>query len=399
MSTLHDRRLAGAPTALILGRALHAPWNEGARLIGRNMARIASGLLPVEVISLTRAPFGAQPEDEISASHVLTRLPYGVLSDYAALRALAQRLGAVLRERHIVVAHLIGLPLVLAALLHREGARVIAHATLDGHSYLGLTERLRAAAGWRCFDYAVDAHACSSERVRRRLAAEGYPPHKLHTLPPPVDTERFRPGDRARARALLGLPADAFVVGYIGSLSPRRFPAPTVLRALRSAGADIPRLMLAAFAPEATHAYNRAWSADLEREAGAAGVRARVELRDLEDNQKAALYSAADAVLLPFAAPVAVEPPLTLLEAMACGAGVVASPHANRSRIVAHEVNGQLFHSPEGLARALRLLAGLDARWGAELGRAARATVEAGHSFGAAAASVGALWRSLGVQA
>ena len=35
-----------------------------------------------------------------------------------------------------------------------------------------------------------------------------------------VDTDRFAPGDRAAARAALGLPTDAFVIGMVGRFGP-----------------------------------------------------------------------------------------------------------------------------------------------------------------------------------
>ena len=48
-------------TALILGRALHAPWNEGTRVINRNFAQAARTLRPVRVMSLTHVSFRAGP--------------------------------------------------------------------------------------------------------------------------------------------------------------------------------------------------------------------------------------------------------------------------------------------------------------------------------------------------
>jgi glycosyltransferase involved in cell wall biosynthesis len=393
----HDAQ--NQPSALILGRALHAPWNEGARLIGHNLARVAAELLPVDVISLTRAPFSqaiAAPADDLVASHVLTRLPYGAIGDYVGLRALARRVAALLQERRVLVAHLIGLPLTLALWLRRQGLRVVAHATLDGHAHLGQVERLRETAA-RALDGAVDSYACTSELVRARLARQGCPPTKLSLVPPVIDTARFTRMPRGQARAWLGLPADAFVVVYVGSLFPQRFPPARLLPALCAAQADIPNLLLVTYVPGATHPYNAELAATLARAAQACRLPAQIVKRDLDEAAKVAAYSAADAVLLPFAAPVAVEPPLTLLEALACEAPVIVSPHANRSKLVSHWSNGLVAHSPAGLARALRQLAQLDGPRAKQLGRAGRRTVEASHSFAAGALALQALWAALGV--
>jgi glycosyltransferase involved in cell wall biosynthesis len=100
-------------------------------------------------------------------------------------------------------------------------------------------------------------------------------------------------------------------------------------------------------------------------------------------------------VLLPFKAPVAVEPPLTLLEAMACETAVIVAAHANRSRIVRDGWNGMTFGSPEELAARLRQLAALHAPARAALGLAARAAVEERHSFVAVGQALAALWAAL----
>jgi glycosyltransferase involved in cell wall biosynthesis len=381
---------------LILGRALHAPWNEGTRVIGRNLARAASALRPVRVVSLTREQFRGQPGDDLPIDHIYTRRPYGARGDYTALPRIAQAIAALSPSHGVAAAHLVGLPLALAPWLRRRGARVVAHITLAHQAYRGPVERLRAAAGWRCFDRWVDAYACTSAQVMAELIAQGYPAVKLCVVPPPVDIERFRPIGRAAARHQLGLPQNAFLVAYIGTISPLRLPAAEVLRALHLAAADIPNLRLAVFAPVSTHPYNLAWAEGHVRGAAASSaLPVEVDLRDLDEAQKAALYSAADVVLLPFKAPVAVEPPLTLLEAMACETAVVVAPYANRSQIVSDGWNGMIFSSPEELAARLRQLAALDAPRRAALGSAARASVEERHSFAAVAQAMAALWTAL----
>jgi glycosyltransferase involved in cell wall biosynthesis len=383
-------------TALFLARALHAPWNEGTRVIGRDLARVASALRPLRVLSLTHEQYIGRRDQRLVVEHIATQQPYGVRGDYAALRPITRAVEAILAGEPVDVAHLVGLPLALAPWLRRRGIAVVAHITLAQQSYRGPIERLRAAVGWRCFDRWVDAYACTSVAVSDTLVTQGYSPTKLKVVPPPIDIGRFHRVDRAIARRALGLPEDAFLVAYIGTVSPLRFPADQVLRALALAAERIPNLRLAVFAPVGTHPYNLAWAAGHVRRAVAgSALPVSVELRDLSEEQKIALYCAADVMLLPFNAPVAVEPPLTLLEAMACQATVAVAPEANHSQIVANRWNGIAYRAPEDLGQRLIQLHALGAPAQRALGAAARASIVERYSFAAVGQVLAGLWREV----
>jgi glycosyltransferase involved in cell wall biosynthesis len=387
-------------SVLILGRALHAPWNEGTRVIARDTARVMNALRPVRAVSITHERFSGQQDDSLRAQHIYTRLPYGVRSDYATLGRTLHTVQQIVRSNRIEVAHLVGLPLALAPWLRRWGIRVVAHIVLAQQSYHGRIERFRAALGWRCFNHWVDSYACTSEHVRTQLAAQNYPAAKLHIVPPPLDVQHFQRVDRAAARQELGLPDDAFAVVYVGTISPLRFPAEAILQALHLVAPDIPKLRLAVFAPVSTHPYNDEWAAGhIHRAISGSMLPVSVQLRDLTEAQKVTLYSAADVVLLPFNAPVAVEPPLTLLEAMACESIVAVAPFANRSQIVANYANGVAFNAPEELADHLKQLYARGPSFRAELGRSARNWIVERYSFTAVAEAINSVWNGLGLRA
>lgn len=384
-------------TILFLARALHAPWNEGTRVIARDLARVAASLRPLRALSLTQEHYLGQPGADIPVEHVVTRLPYGARGDYAALRQITCAVDRLIGAQPAGVAHLVGMPLALAPWLRRRGLATVAHITLARQAYRGPVERLRAAIGWRCFDRWVDAYACTSEAVRAALARQGYPQAKLKVVPPPIDVGRFHRVERTAARRALGLSEDGFLVAYIGTVSPLRFPAEQVLRALRLAAEQIRDLRLAIFAPVGTHPYNLAWAAGHVRRAAALStLPVSIEPRDLDEEQKIALYCAADVVLLPFSAPVAVEPPLTLLEAMACQATVAVAPAANCSKIVADRWNGIAYSSPDDLARRLVELQSMREPGRRALGAAARASVVEHYSFASVARELSGLWAELG---
>src|SRR4051794_3135132 len=151
---------------LVLGRALHAPWNEGTRMITRNLAEAAGELRPTHVISLTQTDFASSQESGAPVQHVASRLRYGAVSEWLALPGIATRARRTASGAGVGVAHLVGLPLALAPAVRTRGPRVVAHVTMVEHVYASRIDRFRAAAAWRVFDPWIDAYAASSQPVR-----------------------------------------------------------------------------------------------------------------------------------------------------------------------------------------------------------------------------------------
>jgi glycosyltransferase involved in cell wall biosynthesis len=59
----------------------------------------------------------------------------------------------------------------------------------------------------------------TGEALKRQLVeVNGFDAAKIDSVPTGVDTERFRPGERAAARAALGLPADKTLIGIVATL-------------------------------------------------------------------------------------------------------------------------------------------------------------------------------------
>jgi glycosyltransferase involved in cell wall biosynthesis len=385
-------------TALVLGRAIHSPWNEGGRVIARDLARVVGLRRPVTTISLTSDAYSDRQDERIAVEHVPAWGPYGIVRDYVGLGGILRRASRRLMREQVAVTHLLGLPLVIAPLLRLRGSRVVSHVLLTRQMYMGRVEHLRAALAWRVFDRWIDMYACTSPQIHQDLLRQGYNPAKLRTIPPPLDVDLFQPQDRVAARRALGMDADAFTVVYVGTVSPLRFPALDLMRGLVLAAPNVPNLRMEIFAPVATHAYNRQWAEEnVGRAAGEVEVPVRLQLKDLTEGEKALVYSAADVVILPFTAPVAVEPPLTLLEAMACHAVVAVAPFANRSGIVHDDQNGMLYTTPEEFAACLERASALGTAGRAALGARARRTVVESNSFEAIAREIETAWDLIGV--
>lgn len=386
-------------SSVIIAKAVHPPWNEGVRVIARNIGMaLESAGHSTCTISLSDEAYRQYFEETPRVQHIHTTSNRGAASDYVNLKRAARAANAAYSDDEPGVFHLVGAPLALSPLIHSRQRHVIAHIPISRHMYLSPADRLRAMLGWRVFDQWIDAYACTSRQISDDLAKQGYPAWKLHVVAPPIDVQRFRPMSREEARSNLHLDPEAFLVLYVGTVSPLRFPAEQVMNALKMASPTIPNLALEIFAPVATHDYNIRWAEDnVRRATGGPGVPANIRLQDLSEDEKVQAYNAADVVLLPFGAPVAVEPPLTLLEAMACQAPVVVSPYANCSRVVEDGVNGALYTSPESLAVRLEALyhAGPEGR--DALGGNARATIVQDYSFQSAATALEKLWATMGM--
>ena len=61
--------------------------------------------------------------------------------------------------------------------------------------------------------------ATTGENLRDALVRDsGIPPERVTSVPTGIDASRFKPGDRAAARATLGLPADWTLIGIVATL-------------------------------------------------------------------------------------------------------------------------------------------------------------------------------------
>ena len=186
----------------------------------------------------------------------------------------------------------------------------------------------------------ADALIAVSAALAQRLVDLGAAPDRVTVLRNGVDAQAFRPADRVTARAALGLDGPALL--SVGHLIERKGHHRTIaaLRALPDA-----TLLIAGEGP---------LRADLEALAARLGVAARVRFlgarpqADLPD-----LYTAADAMVLASSREGWAN---VLLESMACGTPVVASPIPGNPEVVQSREAGLIApaNTPEGIAEAVR---------------------------------------------
>lgn len=216
---------------------------------------------------------------------------------------LARRLRQ-LRPR-AVMAHHIG-PLIYGGLAARlAGVPRFIYVEHDvWHYEKANDERLASLAGFAVRPRVVAVSESVAQTVGRIM-----PSCKVDVIRNAVDTDRFRPGDRATARAALGLPQDARIIGAAGRLEHIK-GQDTLIAAM----AQVPDALLVLVGQGSlADAY--------KAQAAALGLCERVILlgqrEDMQD-----IYPAFDVVCLPSRNE---GLPLSVLEAQACGLPVVAT--------------------------------------------------------------------------
>jgi starch synthase len=315
----------------------------------------------------------------------------GAAGDRSGARALASAVA-----RH--VAPYLSTPLrPLARLLRQEGCDAVLcqeyeEARFDVVAVLGAALRLPVSA---TFQGGTAARTLLERRVRRRtlrLATKlvvasspeaerlqrerAVPAQRIAAIPNPLDLQEWAPGDRERARSVLGIPQAARVVVWHGRVEVHRKGVDVLLDAWEQVLAAQPgtvlQLLLVGTGRDADRLRERL-------DSGVRGVRWLDRYTVDRDELRTYLHAADVAVLSSRQEGFAVAP----LEAMACGLPVVATDVAGvRDLLPAGEADGGLVvpvGDPGALAAALGALLG-DLPRARRTGSAARARASSGYS-------------------
>jgi glycosyltransferase involved in cell wall biosynthesis len=291
----------------------------------------------------------------------------------------ARQFRRTLRKHHFELVHFNDSPLIPAAwLARREGLPVVWHL----RSALPEEGRDRRSALIR---QAIHALATTSIAINRDVAdvfGVG-----ATVVPNSVDLHRFRPGDRAAVRAVLGLPADLPVVSFFGFIYPSKGFREFIEAAarLRERGVEASYLVVGGAVRGQeffrTVVGRSLQLADLTRdyESEAKQLVRELELDDVvrfipftQDTTN--LYQASDVVVAPSQGPELGRP---VIEAAASGVPVVASGSRTGGGVVVPGETGVLVddYGVDSIADAVADLLHAPARR-LELGRTARAHAE-----------------------
>lgn len=230
----------------------------------------------------------------------------------------------------------------------------------DGPAAMGVAERLDLpfSAKARGADISHFGHAAAtapqllaaadraagllavSDAMRRDMAAIGIDPRKIAVHYTGIDAARFVPGDRAAARAALGIGPEPAIL-TVGALIPRKGQA---------------RVIEALLALPDVH-YWLAGAGEEERNyralADRLGVGQRVHfLGPVANADLPQLYRAADAVVMPSVSEGLAN---AWVEALACGTPIVISDAGGAAELVTSAVAGRIVaRTPVAIAGAVR---------------------------------------------
>jgi glycosyltransferase involved in cell wall biosynthesis len=233
--------------------------------------------------------------------------------------------------------------------------------------FLAMRNRvLRRAAGF----------VAITDDVESELREVGVDDSRIHRIPNAVDTVRFtpRPDEKRALREKLRLPSSGLIVVYTGRLVSYK-GLPLLLRVWTEVGLAHPQAHLLLVGEGGMDIHN--CEAELKSTVQENGLEDRVTFAGSVENVPEYL-NASDVFVLPSETETL---PGALLEAMACRLPVVATPVGAIPRTVEHGINGLLVQPGDfaGLRSALHRLLD-DPALAAQLGSAARRTVEEGYS-------------------
>ena len=227
----------------------------------------------------------------------------------------------------------------------------------------------RWLAHFACF--AIANSQAAAEKARRA----GIPQERIAVIRSVVESEGFVPPPNARrwARERLELPADAFVVAGVGRMVVGQGYEQLVEAVALMVLTERPHLLLAGDGP---------MRAELERTAAKRRVGDWVRFLGFQADVRTVLWAADVLAHVPTHFPEGT--PNTILEGMAAGLPVIATPVGGIGEIVRHGETGWLVppNDASALAEALRLLRA-DPSLRRRLGETAQTFVREHHSVGA----------------
>jgi glycosyltransferase involved in cell wall biosynthesis len=181
----------------------------------------------------------------------------------------------------------------------------------------------------------------TGEALRRQLIdANGFDPARITSVPTGIDLNRFVPGDRRGARAQLGLPPDAPIIGIVATLRDWKGHSYLIDAFARMAASNA-LLLIVGDGPQLPK---------LKEQINALGLGAKILMPGNQENVTPWLQ-AMDVFVLPSYANEGV--PQALLQAMACGLPVITTPVGSILEAVTHEATGLIIEPQQ--SRPLRL--------------------------------------------
>ena len=311
-----------------VGYGISSPWNEGKRVVSRNIIDALKRYtdLDVSVVSSIAKKEEKMNGVEYADTTRFTKYTrhYDPLRDAAMIRLI----NSINKRKNIDIIHLLNAHFPVFAFYGKRIKKLVV-AQFFGNPHFNILKRVRVPG-------AIDTYITTSIETDW-LADLGV--KNFQVVNPPINTDLFKPVDKLKARRLLNLPEDKFIVLYMGNLGEVRF-SPEFIERMKILRETNNLLLIYA------NIVDDEWlkkSDILHNE----HVILRKEI--LSEEQKALIYNAADVFILPFSKKMnsykhvfIIDPPITMLEAMSCGIPVIAPDVFSIPKIIKEGYNGYI---------------------------------------------------------
>ncbi|MFX0134897.1 MAG: glycosyltransferase family 4 protein, partial [Candidatus Hodarchaeota archaeon] len=164
----------------------------------------------------------------------------------------------------------------------------------------------------------------------------GFDENRVHYVPIPVDTRKFKTMQKENVRKKYGVQENIPIVAYIGSLNPSRglfYLIKSFLNVVETCPDS--KLFISHLKRKGEESYELFLHQLVKKYCISDNVIIRGPSQYVEE-----IYNLADVVALPFTRPYWVDPPLVLLEAMSCGGAVISTSVGAINEIIKDDENG-----------------------------------------------------------
>lgn len=311
-----------------VGYGLYPPWNEGQKVVSKNIIDALRRYtdLDVSVVSSIEKGEVKMKGMKYANSSWFTRHTrgYDPLLDAAMIKLIS----SINKRESIDIIHLFTAHFPVFSLYGKIKRKTVV-AQFFGNPYFNILKRVRVPR-------AIDMYISSSIEMGwfSDLGIKNF-----RSVNPPINTNLFKPADKMMARRYFNLPEDKFIVLYMGNLEGVRFSHSFIETAKFLKERNNLLLILA-------NLVDNNW---LKKSNINHKKNVILKRMILSEEQKALIYNAADAFILPFSGDVksykhvfVIDPPITMLEAMSCGTPVIGPDAFSIPKIIKNGYNGYI---------------------------------------------------------
>jgi len=373
---------------VFIAHAVHPPWSNASKSLTYNLVRALNTVRHSdrpELHFITHCHRHSYSGYEQEYADFLKNFEQSTVLDYVgsidkASPTLYKVFKKLLKEKaDDTIAHLIDINPLLFGLANKLQSRcpVVHHVYMPYFEETSWAKKIPRAIG-AAFTYnlLVNKIIATSPLTKGYMDRLLVDTDRAVLLYPPIDTNHYRHLSRMRRKP--GLNTD-YTLLYLGVMHPGRFPAKLILNSIREVrtkhGLDVGLLAIVRWSQAEScigeiHSYAR--KLGLEKAV-------RVEVRFLDEKEKLSLYNNSTAFLQLLGGFYAADPPISMLEAMACGVPPIATYSQSIPYLIQHSVNGVLIRTPD--SRALSEAISLSINDNRRLGINARRTIERKMSY------------------